>query len=138
MSKRKSSESHNPYRASKLTSRQHVDSHNHFHIGVGALLETTVQQHTTVSRHQDRILAAAKRTPRFLLRTWYGQSGGSKTGQYNSTTAIIPRAFAEGRQPHLLFDMKQSEFFNIAARHVGRRDVDTVFSSWSQSLFVVL
>lgn len=122
---------------SKLRERN-VDcgGHDRFHLGAGFYLSTAKPKIDTVSQYQDRILAAAKKAPRFLFRFWNKDSGGP--GTFNTAEAVTPRAFAGGRHDHLLFDMQQTEFDKIATDHFAGRDTETVFSSWSQALSIVL
>lgn len=83
---------------------------------------------------------AVAQTPRFLFRFWHEYSGGDC--RLNTVDAITPKAFLTpnlSHQPEAFFSIPKKELGNLARLHVNAdKSIQTVFSSWSQSLGFVL
>ena len=95
-----------------------------------------------------QLQAARAHTPRFLFRGWnnkkdkkYGYSGGYK--DLNTSRAITPLAYYEGRRPTPIFEQGQEPLRQMLSDHLTGVQTEpddsnaTQFSSWASSLAVV-
>ncbi|GAB7360218.1 hypothetical protein MBLNU230_g7978t1 [Neophaeotheca triangularis] len=92
--------------------------------------------HSSWGTARKRVLEAAARTPRFLFRGFHAGSGGDPA--LNTTEAITPKAFLNRKGPSTLFDLSTGRVAALATGHFNGSSIDTVFSSWSQSIAVAL
>ncbi|KAK5133219.1 hypothetical protein LTR08_008054 [Meristemomyces frigidus] len=81
----------------------------------------------------------SKRAPQFLFRVWSAVSGGCPA--LNTIKAITPAAFLRRDHPVSIHDIPRDQLADLLRHHIlnhRQGDVRTVFSSWSQSLPMVL
>ena len=82
---------------------------------------------------REQIELLSRCTPQFLFRGWGSDSGGD--GRLNTEKAIRLRAFLWGPGPRSLHDISRIRLVDLTICHLGNKEVNTVFSSWSQSLY---
>ncbi|KAK4502859.1 hypothetical protein PRZ48_006285 [Zasmidium cellare] len=97
-------------------------------------------QSTSLTKEQEqlrqKIDVLAEGTPRFLFRFWSEQSGGNK--DLNTIEKITPHAFLDKEGPEALHKMKLSDIHDLSLGHLTGKRLPSVFSSWSQSLPLLL
>ncbi|KAK5743079.1 hypothetical protein LTR17_002839 [Elasticomyces elasticus] len=92
----------------------------------------TVQLSAADRKFHEELQKVADPIPRYLFRAWSGASGGDP--QLNTTEAITPHAFVNGDGRALFQDLPEAQVRSLWDGHFDGTGVDSVFSSWSQSL----
>jgi hypothetical protein len=89
-----------------------------------------------------RILAAQRKTPRYLFRGWCNAKGNASGGypKLNTANGITLRAFCFDGLSHTAtpYDLSNHEFRTLTSKHLNRRPWSTQFSSWASSLQVAI
>lgn len=80
----------------------------------------------------------ARRTPRFLFRSWNGVPATHPYAGLETEHDITPLAYSKGLGPASIHDVPHRLLISLAANHCHYAHVNSVFSSWSQSLAMVL
>lgn len=96
-------------------------------------------QHLTVEQLQFKKKVDSMRgeIPRFLFRYWNNHSGGS--AKLNTIDAVTPLAFLRTQDLPSFWETPLNKLRDITDLHLGGNcSVTTVYSSWSQSLSVVI
>ncbi|KAK3633168.1 hypothetical protein LTR56_015944 [Elasticomyces elasticus] len=94
----------------------------------------TVQLSVMDREFHEALQKVADPIPRYLFRAWSSTSGGDP--RLNTRDAITPHAFVNGDGPASFQDLPEAQVRSLWNGHFDGNRVNSVFSSWSQSLQV--
>lgn len=91
---------------------------------------------------KNRVLAAQRRTPRFLFQGWCASEAHPSGGDpaLNTVESIKPFAFYFNRKPETttLYDLSLKDFRSLTQSHLRTSLCESQFSSWASSLQVAI